>query len=127
MTAYLFPKYRAKKKVIAAKPKEKEQDIQNAILDYLNLKGIFAWQNKTQGTYDPVRKRFRSNPRMKKGVSDILGIFKGKPLAIEVKTEKGKATEEQKIFLQRFQAEGGVAGVVRSIEDVENLLNGVCS
>ena len=69
----------------------------------------------------------------KLGVSDILGIYKGKFLAIEVKTPTtidedgdkrygGRLTENQKIFLQEIQEQGGIAIIARSVEDVEQAL-----
>jgi hypothetical protein len=98
-----------------------EKDIQNTIIDYLRIRGIFCWQNDSVGIYDPVKKVYRKNSGKYKipGVSDILGIYKSKPLAIEVKTAKGKTTQSQDLFLERFQAEGGIAFVARSIKDVE--------
>lgn len=57
-----------------------------------------------------------------KGVADILGIYQGKPLAIEVKSKKGRLSEFQKTFLIRFHAQGGIAIVARSVDDVENRL-----
>ena len=118
-----------RKKTKRIKLKEKESDIQKAILDYLHLKGIFAWSNKTQGTFDPVRRIFRRNTTMK-GVSDILGVFncrteccRGKLLALEVKSEKGKLTEAQSHFLSSIENHGGVAAMVRSVKDVEHVLS----
>jgi len=51
-------------------------------------------------------------------VADIIGIFKGKPLAIEVKWGKGKTTEKQDKFLEDFRKNGGIAFVAYSIDDV---------
>jgi len=53
------------------------------------------------------------------GIADITGIFRGQPLAIEVKSDKGRVSDAQEIFLQRFNEEGGIAFVARSIEDVQ--------
>ena len=68
--------------------KIKEQDIVNAILDYLLAYRYTAWQNKSMGTYDSVKKTYRvARSTNKKGVSDILGYLRdARILAIEVKT-----------------------------------------
>lgn len=71
------------------------------------------------GTYDPKEGKFRRPSKYyKRGTADILGIYKGRPLAIEVKSEKGRLSIHQKLFLQEFQNNGGIAIVARSVEDV---------
>ncbi len=97
---------KSKKKI---KSKERESDITKQIRDYLKIRQVFHWK-QIQGLGSA------------KGVSDILGIYKGKPLAIEVKTSKGKLSENQIYFLQNFKREGGIAFVARSVEDVEKNL-----
>jgi len=112
-----------KKRIKRNKLKEKEKDIQKAILQYLHLKGIFAWVNKTQGTYDPIRKVFRRST-MTKGVADILGVVgNGKILALEVKSATGKLTPDQAYFLKAVEERGGVAAMVRSVREVEYVLS----
>ena len=53
-----------------------------------------------------------------KGISDIIGIYQGRPLAIEIKTERGRLSEHQERFLERWKAAGGIAIVARSPNDV---------
>lgn len=57
------------------------------------------------------------------GCPDILGQLKdGRLLAIECKSERGRATLEQRGFLDLVRRHGGVAGIVRSIDDAQGLL-----
>lgn len=72
-----------------------------------------------------------SHPRrvdfgLRVGSSDLIGwiTINGQAvfLALEVKTVKGKPTEDQLNFIAQVKAAGGIAGVVRSVEDVEKLL-----
>jgi len=103
-----------------------ENDIQNTIIEYLRYKNIYVWRNNSIGVYDPVRKTFRKTSKWSiSGVSDIIGIYKGIFLAIEVKREHPKTypTKQQKEFIQQIENEGGIAFVARSIEDVKNNLN----
>ncbi len=62
-----------------------------------------------------------------KGSSDLIGWVSrdgiGKFLALEIKAAHGKPTEDQLNFIEQVKAGGGVAGVVRSVADVEALLN----
>jgi penicillin-binding protein-related factor A (putative recombinase) len=96
-----------------------EKLIENAILEYLAARDIFAFKVKTSGTYDPVIKGFRKPGKYYlKGVSDILGLYQGRFLAIEVKTKTGRLSPVQKLFLERVKSYGGIAFVARSVEDV---------
>lgn len=97
-----------------------EKMVENEILSWLAIRNIFAFKIKSQGTFDQEIGKFRRPSKYyKRGTADILGIFKGKPLAIEVKSEKGRLSVHQKIFLSEFEKHGGIAIVARSIGDVE--------
>jgi hypothetical protein len=52
------------------------------------------------------------------GVADILGCYKGRMIAIELKSPKGKATPDQERFLQNVNDAGGIGFVARDIETV---------
>jgi hypothetical protein len=60
------------------------------------------------------------------GSSDLIGwinrcgiaVF----LALEVKDHNGRPTREQLAFIDTVRAGGGIAGVVRSVDDVRRLL-----
>lgn len=97
-----------------------EKEIEKNIISYLGHRRIMAWKVESQGTYDEKRGGYRKKPKwFRKGVADILGIYRGKPLAIEVKNQKGKLSKEQLNFLVEFRQNGGIAMVARSIEEVE--------
>lgn len=97
----------------------REKEIENQILHWLAIHDIFSWKVKTVGTFDTKLGRFRKGANnYMKGVSDILGIYKQRPLAIEVKSKIGKLSLHQKIFLERFANHGGIALVARSVDDV---------
>jgi Holliday junction resolvase len=89
--------------------KPSEKDITREIRAYLKIRGIFHWK-AWQG--------LGSTP----GCPDILGIWKGKMLGIEVKGGRGYLTEIQQQFIDRINTEGGVAFVARSVDDVETHL-----
>jgi hypothetical protein len=89
--------------------------------------GCRLWRNNTGAIKDSEGRLVRFG--LCKGSSDIIGIrpvtitadMVGKTIgaftAIEVKTPKGKPTEEQLNFIQRVKDLGGLAGVARSVED----------
>jgi penicillin-binding protein-related factor A (putative recombinase) len=102
----------------------KEKVVVSQILTYLQSRGVFIWKNASVGIWDQQRKCFR-RPVSKfqiKGVSDILGVYGGRFLAIEVKAKKGVVSKEQVTFLKAIRDRGGIAFVARSVEDVASEL-----
>lgn len=110
-------------------PKSKllEKQIERSILEYLKSKDIFCWKQNTVGVYDASASVYRrpNNPFIITGVSDILGIYKGKMLCIEVKTPERRKNLSiyQRNFLKMIQEKGGIAFVATSVKDVENYLS----
>lgn len=98
-----------------------ESAIEEHILVFLWRKGILAWKNVTAGYYDAKLKKFKKQRSQFaiNGTSDILGIIDGRFLAIEVKSAKGYPTDDQKRFIEKVNANGGIAFVARSLEEVE--------
>ncbi len=99
-----------------------EHAIQLQIMEYLALKGIYAWRNNS-GT---LRDRRGIPVRFGKvGSADILGVAPdGKFLAIEVKRPGGSwgVQPAQEAFLQEITRRGGYAGVATCLEDVDSIL-----
>ena len=88
-----------------------EGDRQRAILDYLHLRGILHWRNQSH----PVPgRRFTGL----KGVADIIAVHRGVCYGIEVKSAKGKLSDDQGAFQIRLVNAGGVYIVARSVDDV---------
>ena len=86
-----------------------EKEITKEIRKFLAFKQIFCWK---------VWQGLGST----KGVADIIGCFRGRFLAIEVKNQKGKLSEYQEAFLENVRRSGGIAFVARNVQDViENL------
>lgn len=106
-------------------PEIPEKLIESQILHWLNLQpGCKAWKNKSLGVFDPRRKVFLKNRSVysEKGTSDILGIYRGIMLCIEVKSRKGKVQPHQAEFLATMDKLGAIAFVARSVEDVKAVL-----
>jgi hypothetical protein len=51
-------------------------------------------------------------------VADILGCYKGRLLAIEVKAPGGRLSDHQQVFMARVTKEGGIAIVAYSVDAV---------
>lgn len=122
-----------------------EKLIETSILDFLRAKKVFAWKNQSIGVFDTQKGIFRKsrNPHAINGVSDILGVFNAKFLAIEVKTpeahrsilrnldelkdyfgddKKKNALREQINFIGHINYCGGKAFFASSIDDVKKEL-----
>lgn len=111
-----------KKPKVPKLPRPLEKDVQSAIMDYLTMAHIFAWVNKTQGTFNAQRGCFIKT-KMKKGVSDILGVLPGgRFLAIEVKRPGEKMTPEQVQFVSDVNNRGGVAFTADNVKTVAEVL-----
>jgi len=100
-----------------------EKEVQKTILDWLAWHKIFAWRNNSGCVFSNYKGKTRMIRIGCPGAPDIIGIFKGLFLGIEVKAKKGKLRPEQKEFLDNIKKYGGIAIVAKSVEDVEESLN----
>jgi hypothetical protein len=85
---------------------QSEKEITHGVRLLLKSLGVFHW------------KQWQGPMSQPKGVSDILGVWKGRLLAIEVKRPGGKVSDEQQAFIDRVNKLGGIAFVARSVDDV---------
>ena len=115
-----------------------EKMIENQILAYLSRKGFFVFKIQSTGLFDPTKRIYRksNNPFHIKGISDIVGIYNGVFLAIEVKKpyiskrtntikhrtqeELSKlASEDQLRFIANVKKNNGIAFIADSVTIVE--------
>lgn len=82
-------------------------------LKILDMKGYEVWRNNNLA----VRGRTFNGRR---GVSDITGFHRstGKFIACEVKAGKDRLTVDQAYFLDGVRKAGGIAIVVKNIDDL---------
>lgn len=97
-----------------------ESVVLNTCLGLLNLMGIYAWRNNT-GAYK--NKKDQLVRYGKKGSADIIGILPdGRFLAVECKRKSGKASSDQLLFLSNIKANHGVACIVKSCDELMEVL-----
>ncbi len=102
-----------------------EQEIKNSILQFIsfNPRCGFAWAQYNGAIFDKQLGIYRKPSRFyRKGVSDILGIWAGKMLVLEVKKPGGKVSPEQASFIEDAKRHGAIAAIVYSLEDAINVL-----
>ena len=109
----------------------KEADIQNAICEYLELKGLFFWRQNNMPVFNSKTMSYRSMPKYSmKGVPDIIVISDGGyMIGIEVKKPKTATSpktylsKEQKEFKRRCEEVGAEYYVIRSVDELKPTLN----
>jgi hypothetical protein len=99
------------------KNKAPEKKVEMEILGWLRAANFACWKVDRQGTYDPIRKVFRKNhnPYKIKGISDIQGFIFDRGLFVEVKSETGVLSPEQRKFLAMVNNNGQIGFVARSL------------
>jgi|TARA_R110000764_G_scaffold27814_5_gene65564 hypothetical protein len=104
-----------------------EHQVQKAIAQYLNMKGLCWWAVPNGGRRNiSVAKKLKAEG-VKSGIPDITLIYKGKYYGIEVKkpktsTPKGTLSVNQKTRIAQIEHSGGVVGLAYSVLDVVKLL-----
>ena len=89
-----------------------EKDITKLIQKY--LKSIGAWEYKVFGT-----------AYSRAGVPDLLVCYRGFFVGLEVKRPGAKPTKIQEYEIGTIINAGGIAAVVRSVDDVKKVLQDV--
>lgn len=86
-----------------------EGKFQDAVQTYLNARKIL---------------NFRTQMGWLSGLPDIIAIYKGYFIGIELKRpdKKGVASGQQEYIIDIIRKAGAIAGIVESMEDLENLL-----
>jgi len=108
-----------------AKQKAPERDVMDAVRQWARAHGITLYRNNT-GQYEAAPGRW-VRFGLTTGSSDLIGYRTvngtAQFCAIECKAAGKNATPEQQEFIDSVRRSGGIAGVVRSIEDMERLFN----
>jgi hypothetical protein len=100
-----------------------ESKIQYQICQWLQGQGIyfFAVQNELAGSNGRAM-QFAISLGLRPGVSDLVVLLPSRIVFIEVKTATGRQSEHQKRFEARVKELGFEYYVVRSVDDVANVL-----
>lgn len=132
--SHLIPEWAAKKSRPRKTYKREEENLQKTLVKFLELHPKILFWHTPNNTYvgEKTYKSLGYLDKLKsmgcrKGVPDLILFFTNKygnpaMCAAEVKSAKGVLTPEQKDFIKKWEDRGGFAAVVRSIEDMQNLL-----
>lgn len=101
------------------KVKATTNNITRGIVNFLNVRGHFAFRINSTGIWDPERKVFRK-PNQRYGLADIVCcLYGGKFLAVEVKNEitKDRLRKNQEAFEIELAKAGGVYYIAKNMFD----------
>lgn len=102
-----------------------ETQIQRAIcelLQYLENQGKLYFFRSGSGAIKTESGNYFKTGKV--GCPDITLCMAGRFIGLEVKTEKGRQTDSQKDAQKRIEKAGGIYYIVRSVRDVENIIDG---
>lgn len=85
----------------------KETQLQQRVISYLDGLQVFNFR------YQAASNQY--------GMPDIIAIYKGYFVGLELKTDDGKPTELQLRMLNAIKTAGGYASIIREVTDVMNL------
>jgi hypothetical protein len=89
-----------------------EDKVQDHIKSYLTKKRIYHWRFQAQSNLN--------------GIPDILCLYKGFFIGLELKREKGgRATGLQLRKIKNINENGGIGVLVRSVEDVDKIIKAI--
>jgi hypothetical protein len=95
-----------------------ESEIQRQVLEYLKARNIFHFRAPNR----PAKNR-RYN--LKGGVPDIIAVINGTFIGLEIKTETGVQSEDQKNFEKDLKKAGGKYYIIRSLKETHETLKGI--
>lgn|SRR5262245_13723769 len=95
-----------------------EQGVLNAVMQALRLHPKVAWRARmNSGAYKTPDGRFVRFGFP--GCPDVIGQLRdGRILMLEIKSDGGRLTDEQRCMLELCCANNGVAGIVRNLEEM---------
>lgn len=102
-----------------------EDSIHRAVADHLRhrgARGLLWWHSPNDGKRSYAAANRLRKMGMKRGVSDICALHKGKFYALELKSEDGRPTVEQLTFLADVEAAGGYSCICYGLDRAINVL-----
>ena len=99
-----------------------EIEIQSTVCEYLQRKKHFFSRINNIPVFDQKRKVYRALPKYtRKGFPDILVLWNGFPVFLEIKAPKGRQSPEQKEFQVDCEKQSIEYHLIKSLDDVINI------
>jgi hypothetical protein len=105
-----------------------ENEIQRAVFDHIKTRAapnIFAFHPKNGGVHQRGRRAgINSGLGVVSGVPDIIILARGQVYALELKTDKGKVSEDQHSAMARMKQAGAIVSVAHGLDAAIEWLEG---
>lgn len=99
-----------------------EIEIQSTVCEYLQRKKHFFSRINNIPVFDQKRKVYRALPKYtRKGFPDILVLWQGFPVFLEIKAPKGRQSPEQKEFQADCEKQGIEYHLIKDLKDVQEI------
>ena len=104
--------------------KRLEQQFQQSVAAYLErvLPPDVFWTAVGHGGGGRVRGAILKSMGVRPGVPDLIFLYRGRFLAIELKSAKGRVSPAQSECMRLIVAAGGIWASARTLDDVERIL-----
>lgn len=116
LEGFAFPKIYTKAKSERRRGPGPEALLKRQILEWARMQPDLFLQTISIGMIPNSRGGWRSNPTA--GCSDLLGVCHGRALALELKSKTGRLSDLQRVFLEQWEKAGGIARVIRSLDEL---------
>ncbi len=104
----------------------REAELKSAVDDYLNIlqnQGKVLFLRLNSGDFIEVRGETRRRVRgCPKGTADYIVIMPNRVIFLELKSDVGKQSKEQKEFQGKVEEQGALYYVVRSVDEVMEVI-----
>lgn len=101
----------------------KESELLSYALTCLKRSGLVAWRVPNGPVIQSRCGQVYYKPSPIKGFPDIAGVMpNGKFFAIELKTEKGRLSVEQREWITKLNMSGAMAIVLRSRDEIDEFI-----
>ena len=99
--------------------KRREQAIQRTIaelLDTAGQPGLVWFHVPNGGARSPIEAAILNGLGVKRGVPDIFAVYQGNLYVLELKTEDGTLSNDQRVMLERLAAAGAYTAVAYGVD-----------
>lgn len=102
-----------------------EDKLHISVVTYVTLQypNALIHHSPNEGRRTPFERYKVSKLGLKKGFPDLIVIYSGKHLALELKSSKGEATEEQLDWLHNLKSQGWSIGCPRSFDKAKQIID----
>lgn len=95
------------------------------LLEFAGKPGLFWFHPPNEGRRSPRAGARNKAMGVIKGVPDLVLIWRGQAIGIELKAEKGRQTEDQRAVETAWEAAGGAYFIARGYGEAKQVLDAI--